>query len=79
VQTGKSPPIPIVLVGSEFWAGLIDWFKTTLTDEGTISAEDVDLFITVDKPEEVVDAIFAHYENRGFEPSEEEQEKLLQL
>jgi uncharacterized protein (TIGR00730 family) len=79
VQTGKTRKIPIIFVQSSFWKGLMDWFQNTLIAEKTISPEDMDLFILVDKPEQVVDAIFAHYEGRGFEPSEEEEEKLLQL
>ena len=79
VQTGKTPRIPIVLVESSFWRGLVQWFRTVLVAAGTISSEDLDLFTIVDKPGEVVDAIFAHYETRGFEPSPEEQETLLHL
>jgi len=79
VQTRKTRRIPILLVHSPFWDGLIDWFKQTLVEEGTISPEDLDLFQVLDNPQEVVDAIFTHYGARGFEPSEEEQEILLQL
>ena len=79
VQTGKTRRIPIVLVGSEFWRGLTDWFRNVLAEQGTISHEDLDLFVILDKPEEVVDAIFSHYEGRGFDPSAEEREVLLQL
>ncbi|NNG13228.1 MAG: TIGR00730 family Rossman fold protein [Halobacteria archaeon] len=79
VQTNKTRRIPIILVVSDFWTGLIDWFKQTLVTEGTISAEDLDLFKILDKPQEVVDAIFDYYEHISFEPSEQEQEKLLEL
>ena len=79
VQAGKTRRIPIVLVGSSFWQGLVDWFEETLVTAGTIGLEDLGLFIIVDEPAQVVDAIFAHYERRGFEPSAEEQEILLQL
>lgn len=79
VQTGKTRRIPIVLVGTQFWAPLVDWFRDTLVTAGTISAEDMDLFLILDKPEQVVDAIFSHYEGRGFNPSDEEREVLLQL
>jgi len=79
VQTGKTRPIPIILVGSEFWAGLIDWFKNVLAKEGTINLRDLNLFQVVDEPKAVVDAIFKHYEHRGFEPSAEETEKMLHL
>ncbi len=79
VQTGKTRKIPIILVHSPFWEGLIDWFTNTLAKQGTISENDVDLFKVLDKPQEVVDAIFSHYEKRGFEPSPSEQEMLLEL
>ena len=79
VQTGKTPRIPIILVGEPFWRGLVDWFRDALVGQATISPEDMDLFRIVDKPGQVVDAIFDHYETRGFEPSVEEQEILLQL
>ncbi len=79
VQTGKTRRIPIILVGTEFWEGLLDWFKQTLVTQGTIAPEDLDLFQLVDKPQEVVDAIFSHYEGRGFEPSAAEREILRQL
>ena len=79
VQTGKTRRIPIILVHTPFWEGLIEWFKATLVKEATIDADDLDLVQVLDKPEEVVDAIFNHYESRGFEPSAEEQEMLLDL
>ena len=79
VQTGKTPRIPIVLVESSFWRGLLEWFRGVLVAAGTISADDLELFTIVDKPGEVVDAIFSYYETRGFEPSAEEQERLLHL
>ena len=79
VQTGKTRRIPIILVGSDFWRGLVQWFEDTLVPAGTISASDLNLFVILDKPQEVVDAIFSHYEGRGFDPSAEEREVLLQL
>ncbi|OOZ40023.1 Rossman fold protein, TIGR00730 family [Solemya pervernicosa gill symbiont] len=79
VQTGKSRRIPIILVHTPFWEGLIDWFRESLVEEGTISPEDMDMFQLLDKPQDVVDAIFNFYENRGIEPSAKEQETLLEL
>lgn len=79
IQTGKSRRIPVILVDSEFWSGLIDWFGNTLVKAGTIDPDDLDLFKILDKPQDVVDAIFKHYDARGFEPSAEEQEILLKL
>jgi len=79
VQTGKTRRIPIILVNEPFWRGLLDWLKETLCEEGTISPEDLDLMRICNEPAEVVDAIFAHYEARGFEPSAKEKEILLEL
>lgn len=79
VQTGKTRRIPIVLVGSEFWAGLLDWFRDTLVRNGTIDAQDLTLMQVCDEPEDIVRAIFQHYETRSLEPSEAEQEILLEL
>jgi len=79
VQTGKIPRIPIILVGSKFWRGFVDWVKTTLVEEGMISPEDVDLMRIIDEPAQVVDAIFSHYEKRGFMPSIAEREIQLNL
>jgi uncharacterized protein (TIGR00730 family) len=79
VQTGKTRRIPIVLVGSEFWSGLIQWFRQAMIPRGTIKPEDMKLFQLVDNPQEVVDAIFTYYDNRCLEPSAEEREKLLHL
>ena len=79
IQTGKTRNIPIILVHKPFWQGLLDWFKNTLVEEGTIDAKDLDLLLLIDEPEEIVQAIFDHYEDRDFEPSEEEQEVLSHL
>lgn len=79
VQTGKTRRIPIILVHSGFWGGLVDWFRDRLVAEGMIGPQDMDLFHVVDKPEDAVSAIFDHYEHRGFEPSAREREILLDL
>jgi uncharacterized protein (TIGR00730 family) len=79
VQTGKTRRMPIILVGSKFWGGLLDWFRTALLDEKVISPEDMDLIQLIDEPRDVVSAIFKYYESRGFEPSEADREKQLYL
>ena len=79
VQTGKARKMPIILVGSQFWGGLIEWFKTALLEEKVISPDDLDLVQVTDDPAAVVSAIFKHYETRGFEPSEAERERQLYL
>ncbi len=79
VQTGKVRRMPIILVGSQFWGGMVTWFKTSLLEEKMISPEDIDLIQIIDEPEQVVGAIFKHYETRGFEPSASEREMQLRL
>jgi len=79
IQTGKIARIPVILVGASFWGGLIDWIRSTLAGEGMISPEDIDLIRIIDEPAAVVDAIFAHYEKRGFTPSLAEREIQLNL
>jgi uncharacterized protein (TIGR00730 family) len=79
VQTGKSRRIPIILVGQPFWQGLLDWMKTTLVGEGMIAAEDMDLMQVIDDPDAIVEAIFTFYEGRGFQPTREERQRMLNL
>lgn len=79
IQTGKSPRIPIILVGSEFWAGLLDWLRTQLVADGMIHADDMNLMQVIDDPQRILDAIFDHYEARGFAHLPEEHELLLNL
>ena len=59
MQTGKLPRGPIVLVGSEFWSGLIDWIRTRLISDGMISPGDVDLFTIEDDPERAAQSVIA--------------------
>jgi uncharacterized protein (TIGR00730 family) len=79
VQTGKTRQMPIILVHEPFWRGLLDWCKSRLVEEGMIDANDIDLVQVCDEPKQVVDAIFAFYEKRGFEPSPAEREVMLNL
>ena len=79
IQTGKSRKIPIILVGTEFWQGMLDWFRNTLVQEGMINAEDMNLIQLVDQPSAIVAAIFKHYETRGFELSAAERRNQLYL
>lgn len=79
IQTGKSRRIPIILVGSEFWTGLAEWFRKRLIDDRMINTADLELVSIVDRAGEVVDMIFSHYGDRGFEPSAEEREIMLEL
>lgn len=79
VQTGKSRRIPIILVGARFWNGLLDWMRSSLVGEGMIASEDLALMQVLDEPEAIVAAIFEFYEGRGFQPTDEERQKMLNL
>ena len=61
VQTKRIKSFPIILYGTEYWEGLIDWMKKTLVEQGTILREDFSLFSLVDKPEEVSFLINEHF------------------
>jgi uncharacterized protein (TIGR00730 family) len=79
VQTGKIRQIPVILVHEPFWRGLLDWIRNSLAAEGMIAREDVDLLQVIDDPDQVVDAIFRHYETCCFTPTPHDREILLSL
>lgn len=79
IQTGKGRKIPLILVGSAFWGGMIAWFRERLVAEGMVDPEDMNLIQLIDEPEKVVEAIFKHYEARPFGPLPNEHEMLLNL
>jgi len=62
MQTGKGRRIPIILVESAFWQGLLDWFRSAMIEQGTITSADLDLFTVIDDPEQVVSSILSYYE-----------------
>jgi uncharacterized protein (TIGR00730 family) len=61
VQTGKIRRFPILLFGSDYWRGLIDWVKGTMLGHGCISPEDLDLYHLVDDPADAVEIIRLHF------------------
>jgi uncharacterized protein (TIGR00730 family) len=65
VQTGKITRFPIVLVGSEFWGGLLDWVKNRMLPAGKISQEDLELVHLTDDPDEVVDIVSRAHETHA--------------
>ncbi len=70
IQTNKIGKFPIVLVGTEFWTGLMDWIKNTLSDKfHTISEIDFTLFKIVDTPEEVIEIINDFYKTYTLKPN----------
>ncbi|MCK5782979.1 MAG: LOG family protein, partial [Desulfobacterales bacterium] len=56
-QTHRIRPLPIIMVGTEYWSGIIEWIKKQLLEEQMISPEDMDIFKVIDEPEAVVRAV----------------------
>lgn len=70
IQTHKIQKFPIILVGTDFWSGLLDWVKNTLLDRfGNISPKDIDLIHLVDTPEEVIEVLNNFYEKYELSPN----------
>jgi len=70
IQTKKIDEFPIILVGTEFWSGLMDWIKATLLDKfANISAHDLDLIHIVDNESEVLDILDAFYKKTNLSPN----------
>lgn len=59
IQTDKTPHFPIILVGSDFWEGLIDWMKNTLLQTAKISQPDLSIFQIINEPNEIIRAVTA--------------------
>jgi uncharacterized protein (TIGR00730 family) len=60
MQTKKIYPIPLILFGTEFWSGLVDWIKTRLIDYKTISTDNLGLITLTDDPQEVLNIMICH-------------------
>lgn len=69
IQTNKIHTFPIILVGTEFWGGLLDWVKNTMLEAGNISPQDLDLIKLVDTEDEVVEIIDAFYKGNTLSPN----------
>ena len=69
IQTDKVSKFPIILVGRDYWGGLIDWIKETVLKEKNISAEDLDLFELVDTKYEVMDCLNRFYIKDNYKPN----------
>ena len=57
IQTHKIKPFPVILVGSKYWKGLIDWIQEVVLKEGKISLTDLEILQLIDEPEEIIKAI----------------------
>jgi hypothetical protein len=64
IQTKKSRHVPIILVGGEFWQGLLAWFKDSLVPMGLINPDDMNLMQVIDDPDQVLEAVLKFYEDR---------------
>jgi uncharacterized protein (TIGR00730 family) len=70
IQTFKIEKFPIILVGTSYWKGLIDWIKDTLLEKHqAISPEDMNLIQLVDTPEQVTEILDAFYKQYQLSPN----------
>ena len=69
IQTDKVSKFPIILVGRDYWGGLIDWIKETVLKEKNISPEDLDLFELVDTKDEVMGCLNRFYIKDNYKPN----------
>ena len=57
IQTQRTPRFPVIMVGSDYWGGLINWIKEFLLKEGKISQSDMKIFQVIDEPKEIIKAV----------------------
>ena len=70
IQTKQTEKFPIILVGSEYWGGVVDWIKETLVlENNNINKEDLELFKIADTKEEVIDFLEEFHNNYDFSPN----------
>ena len=72
IQTRRVRSFPVILMGSDYWGGLIGWLRSRLAAEGKIAAADVELLRISDDTDEVVELICAGARDQGLDPSEVE-------
>ncbi|MDA0572976.1 TIGR00730 family Rossman fold protein [Burkholderia gladioli] len=78
IQTKKSRLVPIILVGSSFWQGLLQWFSDQLIPMGLINPDDMNLMQVIDDPDQVLEAVLAFYEDTGEEGGTPEEPQRAQ-
>jgi uncharacterized protein (TIGR00730 family) len=71
IQTGKVQNFPVILFGSAYWGGLLEWLRTTMLAEGKIAAADLDLLIVTDSPAEVRDLIVRSTQGQQWRTAQE--------
>jgi len=65
IQTGKIKPFPVVLLGTEFWGGLVEWMKQHMVDQGLVGKDDLSLFLLTDEVEHAVAYINQYRKDNG--------------
>ncbi|WP_186188565.1 TIGR00730 family Rossman fold protein [Burkholderia gladioli] len=78
IQTKKSRLVPIILVGTSFWQGLLQWFRDQLIPMGLINPDDMNLMQVIDDPDQVLEAVLAFYEDTGEEGGTPEEPQRAQ-
>jgi uncharacterized protein (TIGR00730 family) len=82
IQTKKSRHVPIILVGGEFWKGLLGWFKESLVPMGLINPDDMNLMQVIDDPDQVLEAVLKFYEDRDEaepHPAKSDEDRMFYL
>jgi uncharacterized protein (TIGR00730 family) len=82
IQTKKSRHVPIILVGGEFWEGLLAWFKESLVPMGLINPDDLNLMQVIDDPDQVLEAVLKFYEDRDEaepHPAKSDEDRMFYL
>jgi len=69
IQTDKVSKFPIILVGRDYWSGLLDWIKETILKEKNISPEDLELIELVDTKDEIMDCLNRFYIKDNYKPN----------
>lgn len=69
IQTKKIHPFPVVIMGTEYWSGLIEWIKSTLLENGMVSKTDLDIFSITDDPKQAVSVVKKFYKKGEHGPN----------
>src|SRR5699024_7239363 len=69
IQTHKVSRFPVILVGTDYWKGLVEWIEDVLITNDTIASDDVDIFHLTDDMEEAADIISRFYEKNKLKPN----------
>jgi uncharacterized protein (TIGR00730 family) len=76
IQTGKIRHFPVILYGSDYWGGLVEWIRTTVLVRSNIAPADLALLTLVDDPQEICDIAYAAAAAQGRHPRQLEHRPL---